>query len=129
MVPEQHVLSLRLAQLLALSPDPEVRDPDEALRLARNLVEQQPLPPHQEALALALAANGDFEQAIAIQKALVAMAFMTAPAEVDRLSGVSARYREGQLPSAGDFTNLTVIPLPPLDVRGPFRNYLAVNPY
>ena len=87
------------------------------------------MPPYQEALALALAANGDFEQAVAIQKALVAMAFMTAPAELDRLSRISARYEEGQLPAAGDFANLTVIPLPPLDVRGPFRNYLAVNPY
>lgn len=129
LVPEQHILSLRRVQLLALSPDPAVRDAAEALRLARNLVEQQPMPTHREALALALAANGDFEKATAIQKSLVAMAFMSAPAEVDRLSGVLSGYEDSRLPSADDFTNLTVIPLPPLDVKGPFRNYLAVNPY
>jgi len=129
LLPEQHILSLRLVQLLALSPDPAVRNPAEALRLARNLVEQQPMPTHQEGLALALAANGDFEKATAIQQSLVAMAFMSAPAEVDRLSRVLSGYEDSQLPSADDFTNLTVIPLPPLDVKGPFRNYLAVNPY
>ena len=129
LLPEQHILSLRLVQLLALSPDPAVRNPAEALRLARNLVEQQPMPTHQEGLALALAANGDFEKATAIQQSLLAMAFMSAPAEVDRLSRVLSGYEDSQLPSADDFTNLTVIPLPPLDVKGPFRNYLAVNPY
>jgi Tfp pilus assembly protein PilF len=129
LLPEQQLLSLRLAQLLALSEDPAVRDPAEALRLARALVEQQPMPPQQEALALALAANGDFEQAAAIQKTLVAMAFMAMPGEVDRLSRMLSAYEDGQLPSADDFANLSVIPLPPLDIKGPFRNYLAVNPY
>jgi len=128
-LPEQPLLSLRLAQLLALSGDPAVRDPVESQRLATILVEQQPQPPHQEALALALAANGDFEQATAIQKALVAMAFMSAPGEVDRLSRVQSRYADGQLPSADDFARLSAIPVPAVDVSGTFRNYLAVKPY
>ena len=129
LLPEQQLLSLRLAQLLALSEDPAVRDPVKALRLAQALVEQQPQPPHQEALALALAAGGDFERAAAIQKALVAMAFMSMPGEVERLSRVLSAYEDGRLPSANDFANLSVLPLPPLDIKGPFRNYLAVKPY
>ena len=129
LLPEQQLLSLRLAQLLALSEDPAVRNPEEALRLARALVERQPMPPHQEALALALAANENFEQAAAFQKTLVAMAFMSMPGEVDRLSRVLSTYEDGQLPSANDFANLSVMPLPPLDIKGPFRNYLAVKPY
>ncbi len=128
-LPEQPLLTLRLAQLLALSGDPAVRDPVEALRLATLLVERQPQPAHQEALALALAANGDFEQATTIQKALLAMAFMSAPGEVDRLSRIQSRYADGQLPPAGDFTKLSVIRVPPVDVSGTFRNYLAVKPY
>lgn len=128
-LPEQPLLTLRLVQLLALSGDPAVRDPVESQRLATILVEQQSQPPHQEALALALAANGDFEQATAIQKALVAMAFMSAPGEVDRLSRIQSRYEDGLLPSADDFAKLSVIPVPPIDVSGTFRNYLAVKPY
>jgi tetratricopeptide (TPR) repeat protein len=130
MLPEQPILTLRLVQLLALSEDPDVRDdPAESLRLARALVEQQPQPPHQEALALALAANGDFKQAATIQKTLVAMALMAMPGEVERLSRVLSAYEDDRMPAANDFANLSIIPLPPLDIKGPFRNYLAVNPY
>ena len=57
------------------------------------------------------------------------MAFMSAPGEVDRLSRIQSRYADGQLPPADDFTKLSVIRVPPVDVSGTFRNYLAVKPY
>ena len=128
-LPEQPLFTLRLAQLLAASEDENLRDPEEALRLAQALVKQQPQPAHREVLALALAANGDFEQAASIQQALVGYAYMSVPDEVERLSRIQSLYEAGKLPAASDLDNLTIIKAPPVDVSGPFKNYPAAKPY
>ena len=47
--PEQPLFSLRLINLLAMSQEKGIGDPPQALRLARELAEQQPIPPAREA--------------------------------------------------------------------------------
>jgi tetratricopeptide (TPR) repeat protein len=59
------------ARLLALAPPP-VGDPQRALALAEAIHQARPEPAHAETLAMALAANGRFEEAAALQRRLLA---------------------------------------------------------
>lgn len=126
--PEQPVIMLRLARLLAVSRDPQVRDPDTALALAQQLVERQAIPPHREVLALAYAATGDYEQAITLQEALVSFTAWSMPREAQRLKQALTAYEAGQLPSR-DAIPAQVLPPPRVDSIGPFQYYGAARPY
>jgi tetratricopeptide (TPR) repeat protein len=127
-LPEQPVFTARLARLLAASSDPGVRNPGKALALTQALVEQQPIPPHQEELALAYAATGDFEKAIALQEQVMSFAVWSMPGEAERLAKALSFYRDGKLPSLEE---IATPPLPPpqIDGVGPFRDYPAPKPY
>ena len=57
-----------LARLLATSPVAEARDGERAVELARGVVAEQPALDHLETLAMALAAAGRFDEAIAQQE-------------------------------------------------------------
>ncbi|MCB1858492.1 MAG: tetratricopeptide repeat protein [Gammaproteobacteria bacterium] len=83
--PNNYLAVYAAVRLLALSSDPQVLDPGRAKSLAEELVRAMPVPPHLEALALASAANGDFEHAIGILKQLLANAYWmgTGPLPVD----------------------------------------------
>ncbi len=63
--------ALLLAEVLAASDDDAVRDAELALRMATSLFERAQTPAHGAAVALAYAANGDFEQAAAWQQRLI----------------------------------------------------------
>ncbi|MGB5307182.1 MAG: hypothetical protein WBO57_13155, partial [Gammaproteobacteria bacterium] len=89
---------------------------------------QRMIPPHQEVLALAYAATGDYEQASTIQEALVSFAAWSMPAEAERLLQVQKAYQQEQLPSA-DSTPGQSLPPPRVDGVGPFRDYQAARPY
>jgi tetratricopeptide (TPR) repeat protein len=127
--PEQPLFTLRLISLLSTSQDQGIADPQQALRLARELAEQQAIPPAREALALACATTGDFKQAAEIQQQLVSMAVWTWPGETDRLSRELAAYQEGKLPVPGDLPAAPPMQAPPTSGEGPFRDYPAPRPY
>jgi len=127
--PEQPLFTLRLIVLLATSQDKGTGDPQQALRLARELAEQQAIPPAREALALASAATGDFKQAAEIQQQIVTLAMWSWPGEADRLSRNLAAYREGKMPAAADLPGAPPVQAPPTSGEGPFRDYPAPRPY
>jgi tetratricopeptide (TPR) repeat protein len=127
--PEQPLFTLRLISLLATSEDKGVGDPQQALRLARELEEQQAIPPVREALALAYAATGDFKQAAEIQQQVVTLALWSWPGEADRLSRVLAAYNKGKMPAANDLASAPPMQAPTTSGEGPFRDYPAARPY
>lgn len=130
--PEHAVFRTMQVRLLATSTDAQINNPQEALRIARQLVDQQPIPPHQEVLALALAATGDFDKAAAIQEELVSFAVWSAPGggiDLDRLNTMLASYRDGKLPSRTVMAAWPVSQPPAFFGDTPFRNYPAARPY
>ena len=130
--PEFAVFRTLQIRLLATSTDTDINNPQEALDIARQLVEQQRIPPHQEVLALALAATGDFEKAAAIQEGLVAIAAWSMPGDaVDlvRLNKTLTAYRDGKLPSGAELAAWPISRPPKFYGDAPFRNYPAARPY
>jgi tetratricopeptide (TPR) repeat protein len=127
--PEQPLFTLRLIVLLATSQEKGTGAPQQALRLARELAEQQAIPPAREALALACAATGDFKQAAEIQQQVVSVAVWSWPGEAERLSRTLTAYREGKMPAAADLPGAPPVQAPPTSGEGPFRDYPAARPY
>jgi tetratricopeptide (TPR) repeat protein len=128
--PEPPLFRLLLARLLAGSTEAGVADVAGALEIARQLYDSQPIPAHTELLALALAASGDFRQALTLQEGLVEMARMSgALPHAVSLEGVAASYRARQLPEpAWSPRDPMLMPSPP-DPDAPMRNYPAGQPY
>ncbi|MEM1204344.1 MAG: tetratricopeptide repeat protein [Acidobacteriota bacterium] len=86
------------ACLLATSPDPTVRDPGRALDLARRVLDAEPSAPHVAAVAMALAASGRFDEAVAWQGQLLERARSAgAGASMARWEGDLKRYRDRRL--------------------------------
>ena len=130
--PEHPVFQTLQVRLLATSADKHINNPQEALRIARQLVDQQPIPPHQEVLALAAAAAGDFDKATAVQEELVSFAVWSAPGggiDLDRLNSTLSSYRDGKLPPRAVMAAWPVSPPPAFYGDAPFRNYPAAKPY
>jgi len=130
--PEHAVFRTMQVRLLATSTDGQINNPQEALRIAQQLVDQQPIPPHQEVLALASAAAGDFDKAAAIQEELVSFAVWSAPGggiDLDRLNKTLASYRDGKLPSRAVMATWPISQPPAFYGDKPFRNYPAARPY
>ncbi|HEX2464497.1 MAG TPA: hypothetical protein VHR17_07715 [Thermoanaerobaculia bacterium] len=71
-LPDERHLSNSLARLLATASEPAVRDGARALEIARRLYTVDPSPDVTETLAMALAESGDYEQAISVQRGLIA---------------------------------------------------------
>jgi hypothetical protein len=63
-----------LARLLAAAPDDHVRDSKQALAIIDRDFRQQRTTEIGETLAMALADQGDFDQAVSIQRAIMASA-------------------------------------------------------
>jgi tetratricopeptide (TPR) repeat protein len=70
-IPMSRTLANAGARLLAAAPDAAVRDGEQALRLARQLLQVEPRPEYSETLAMALAEVGQFEEALEIQRKLL----------------------------------------------------------
>jgi hypothetical protein len=64
-------LSVLLCELLATAPVQEARDPERAMALARSLISGNPSARHAEAVALALAAQGRWDEAVTWQSQLL----------------------------------------------------------
>jgi len=129
--PDQPELKYALARLRALSKDPAVRDSVAALSLANALTSSQPSPFNIAVLALAAAADGQFDEAGRVQQQLIDMFGWMAPQqESASLEKTLAAYKQGKMPQQ------TVWPLGdpvlsprPLDPAGPFRDYPAPVPF
>ena len=97
LAPEEVGLAHTLALLLAVCPDPEIRDGDRALDLAQRVFQQAPSLEHGETLAMSYAEAGSFEGAVEWQTRVLE--------EVRRRGGQSGveerlemnldRYRQG----------------------------------
>ncbi len=95
--PDRHEYSIALARLLAASPDDRVRDGRRALAIADALLKQQKSTDVGEALAMALAELGDFEQAVGIQRGILAAAERAKlTASVQRMTDNLRRYEHRQ---------------------------------
>jgi len=66
--PGHHGLSLRLAWLLATSPDPVLRDGIEAVRLGRRVAKESDHPQVLDVLAAALAEAGQYDEAVEVAR-------------------------------------------------------------
>jgi tetratricopeptide (TPR) repeat protein len=128
--PDDALVRYRLARLLALSAEEAVQDPDRALEMSEALAAAQPMPQHVELLALARAANGDWEGAAALLEPLLSLAEFGPPDEAERLSQTLAAYRERILPEGDTDPSSAFLGRPPrLDPTGPIRDYPAPKPF
>ncbi len=105
-----------LARVLAAAPDPAVRDPGRSLRIVETLVRNQEGNPLEVGitLAMALAADGQFQQAAAYQQAVIGQL------EASHQDGLARslrqnliRYQQGKTcpaPWAGDDPIFTPVP-------------------
>jgi len=90
-------LRFLIARLLASAPEPELRDGERAVSIARGLYDDRAVLSSAEALAAAYAETGDFDRAVAWQEAALAAAREAgnAPA-VERIEERLHRYRRGE---------------------------------
>lgn len=129
--PQRSAASYALARLRALSDDPAVHDDVAAVELANALVQRQPRPLHLELLALAAAANGQYDTATEILEHVAQIPAWQrdpgSPARVDRdLAAYRAHRLAGQPAWPADDPLLAP---PPFDASAPFREYLTPTPF
>jgi tetratricopeptide (TPR) repeat protein len=129
--PQQAELKYALVRVYSLSADPAVRDSVAALDLANELAPAQPTPPNIEALALAAAADGQFEQAAQLQQqALDMLGWMASEQQLQTARETLETYQAGRMPRQAvwpsDDPLLSPAPFSPL---GPFRDYPSPVPY
>jgi tetratricopeptide (TPR) repeat protein len=127
--PENPVFQAMRIMLLAASRDTAIQDPEEALRSAQQLNDRYRIPPHQELLALAYAATGNYEQATAIQKELLSYTQQHIPTEADRVARTLSYYRQGKLPPLDDLIDRTALQAPPFIASATLRDYPTARPY
>jgi tetratricopeptide (TPR) repeat protein len=127
--PENPAFQAIQIMLLAASRDNSMKDPEAALKSAQQLNEQQRIPPHQELLALAFAASGNYPKAVAIQEELLSYVQRTMPAETERLAQTLAYYQAQTLPPLDAVINVAALQAPAFNASAPFRDYPAPRPY
>jgi len=94
--PESVELLHALARLLASADDPEVRDGDRALDLARRTLRAGTTPSRLETLAMASAEAGQFDDAVRLQRRVIQMMIWEGRSEaLAELEANLARYRAG----------------------------------
>jgi tetratricopeptide (TPR) repeat protein len=98
--PRDPALASALSRLLATAADPALRDAPRAFELARLAVEAAGTPAHNETLAMALAANGEFARAAQIMDQLANYASNRGNAAfARRLQEMGAEFRAGRAPT------------------------------
>lgn len=96
-LPKSRSLANAGARLLAACPDDSVRDGEQALGIARQLMQLEQRPEHTETLAMALAETGQFEEAIEHQTKLLEGAESAKREDVvPRLRANLERYQRGE---------------------------------
>lgn len=129
--PQQSELEYALARMRSLSKDPAVHDGVAALTLANALAANQPSPPNIAVLALAAAADDQFDEAARVQQQLIdRFAWMVPPQQSEPLQATLAAYKEGRMPQQPVWpVDDPVFGCAPLDPDGPFRDYPAPVPF
>ncbi len=79
-LPEEGEVAHLAARFLATASDPGLRDGARALTLAIQVFSAQPVPEHGETLAMAFAENGRFDDAVELQRTVVAQLTRTGAA-------------------------------------------------
>ncbi len=101
-IPESVELLHALARLLASADDPETRDGERALDLARRTLRDGLTPSRLETLAMASAEAGLFNDAVRLQQELIQrLTWEGRLEELPKLEANLARYRAGQTCCAG----------------------------
>jgi tetratricopeptide (TPR) repeat protein len=129
--PDQPELKYALIRLRSLSSDAAVRDSVRALTLANQLAPKQPSLPNIAALALAAAADRQYDQAARLQQQVVDMlGWMPAGDQSQALRDALDAYKNGKLPQQPVWpANDPLFGPPPFNPMEPFRHYPAAVPY
>ncbi|MEN8761703.1 MAG: tetratricopeptide repeat protein [Thiogranum sp.] len=129
--PDQSELKYALIRLRSLSKDPGVQDSFQALTLANELAPKQPIPPNIEALALAAACDGQYQQAARLQQQVIDMVNWMVPAEkLQDLENTLAAYEKDSMPQQPIWPDDDpLLSPPPLNPVEPFRDYPAAVPF
>ncbi len=128
--PNEAMILLPLARLLATSPDEKVRDGRRALALAEPLFQASPVLENAETLAMAYAAAGRYEDAVAWQKS--AISATTAAGQffqLPRLEEALAVYESGKPLSTSAALDASMVRPPLSQATGPFRDYPTLYAY
>ena len=91
-------LRLMLARLLAASPDPRTRDPKRSVEMGSELMKAAPNAVRMETLAVALAADSRYEEAIVLQRRAVAAERGVAGADIEKRAQAVLRSIENHRP-------------------------------
>ncbi len=128
--PDETMVVLPLARLLATSPDAQVRDGARALTLGEGLFEASPRLENAETLAMAYAALGRYEDAVAWQESAISA---TAAAgqffQLPRLEDALSRYQDRERLPTSVALNASMLRPPPARALGPFREYPTLSAY
>ncbi len=109
--PGEVSFSHALARLLAASPDPSLRDGARALELAEQVIAEQATLQRAETLAMSYAAAGRFQEAVRVQRELIAQAQSRRLAEVlPELNRQLSTYERRQVWQAARPEDLIVRP-------------------
>ena len=129
--PDQPELKYALIRLRSLSKDTGVRDSFQALTLANELAPKQPTPPNIEALALAAACDGQYQQAALLQQQVIDMVNWMVPAEkLQALENTLTAYEKDSMPQQPIWPDDDpLLSPPPLNPVEPFRDYPAAVPF
>lgn len=127
--PEDPQLQYAAGRLLALSEDATVRDARRALELVQALALTIPAPPHLELLALAHAANGDFEQAHLLEQQLSFVPPWLGGIDTEWLEAAIIAFEEGRLFGPAWRKSDPFLQPPPVQANGPMREYPVAVPY
>ena len=88
-----------LVRLLAAAPDPGVRDGTRAVTLATELVKRQSSASAREAMAMALAESGRYEEAAAAEREAITMAERVGQRDIASMMDANLRLFEHRQPS------------------------------
>ena len=128
--PQQAELRYALIRLYALSKDAAIHDDIAAVTLANQLLQDHPGPASLQVLALAVAANGQFEVAADIQQQLIERLQWHADSDpLDPLRATLQHYQADNLPTQ-EIWSLTdpMLQPPPFDAQAAIREYLTPTP-
>jgi tetratricopeptide (TPR) repeat protein len=98
LLPDQPVLTLALARILATAPDAAVRDGRRALMLTQQLAQTTKTTDVGETLGMAFAEVGDFSSAVSVQKDVMAVAAQAGQRETVAIMEQNLRLYERQQP-------------------------------
>ncbi len=127
--PNEPLWRYALVRLLGAGSNKKLRDPPRALELARGLYAEHPIPPYQEALALALAANGHFAEAeVLLRQVQIAALWLPAPQQA-RIAAALAQVAAKTLPTPAWPPDDPMLEPPEFDAFRAFRDYPSATPF